>query len=78
MANLASSEGQPAGLLRVSMGTVFGRLYVLPLLGEFLRRYPAITPDWHFDNRQVDLIGQGFDAAIGGGFELPPGWWRAS
>ena len=29
-------------------------------------------PDWHFDNRQVDLIGEGFDAAIGGGFELPP------
>lgn len=73
VANLASAEGQPAGSLRVSMGTVFGRLYVLPLLGEFLRRYPAITPDWHFDNRQVDLIGQGFDAAIGGGFELPPG-----
>ncbi|MGH8376483.1 MAG: substrate binding domain-containing protein, partial [Pseudomonas sp.] len=48
-------------------------LYVVPLLGEFLRRYPAITPDWHFDNRQVDLIGQGFDAAIGGGFELPQG-----
>ncbi|AXA26134.1 LysR family transcriptional regulator [Pseudomonas putida] len=73
VANLASSEGQPAGVLRVSMGIVFGRLYVLPLLGEFLRRYPAITPDWHFDNRQVDLIGQGFDAAIGGGFDLPPG-----
>ncbi|CAM3982671.1 HTH-type transcriptional regulator PtxR [Pseudomonas reidholzensis] len=73
MANLASAEGQPAGLLRVSMGTVFGRLYVVPLLGEFLQRYPAITPDWHFDNRQVDLIGQGFDAAIGGGFDLPPG-----
>jgi len=38
-----------------------------------VRPSPAITPDWHFDNRQVDLIGQGFDAAIGGGFELPPG-----
>lgn len=73
VANLASSEGQPAGVLRVSMGIVFGRLYVLPLLGEFLRRYPAIVADWHFDNRQVDLIGQGFDAAIGGGFDLPPG-----
>ncbi|WP_282340850.1 substrate binding domain-containing protein, partial [Pseudomonas sp. PS02288] len=24
-------------------------------------------------NRQVDLIGLGFDAAMGGGFELPPG-----
>ncbi|MCY1397534.1 HTH-type transcriptional regulator DmlR [compost metagenome] len=73
VANLASAEGQPAGTLKVSMGTVFGRLYIVPLLGEFLRRFPAITPDWHFDNRQVDLIAQGFDAAIGGGFELPPG-----
>ena len=73
VANLASAEGRPAGTLKVSMGTVFGRLYIVPLLGEFLGRYPAINPDWHFDNRQVDLIGQGFDAAIGGGFELPQG-----
>ncbi|MCI0993356.1 LysR family transcriptional regulator [Pseudomonas corrugata] len=72
VANLASAGGQPAGTLKVSMGTAFGRLYVVPLLGDFLQRYPAISPDWHFDNRQVDLIGQGFDAAIGGGFELPP------
>ena len=71
--NLASASGQPAGTLKVSMGTVFGRLYIVPLLGEFLTRFPAINPDWHFDNRQVDLIGQGFDAAIGGGFELPQG-----
>jgi DNA-binding transcriptional LysR family regulator len=73
VANLASAEGQPTGTLKVSMGTVFGRLYIVPLLGEFLRRYPAISPDWHFDNRQVDLISQGFDAAIGGGFDLPQG-----
>ncbi len=73
VANLASADGQPAGTLKVSMGTVFGRAYVMPMLAGFLARYPAIVPDWHFDNRQVDLIGEGFDAAIGGGFELPPG-----
>jgi DNA-binding transcriptional LysR family regulator len=73
VANLASADGQPAGTLKVSMGASFGREYLVPLLGEFLRRYPAIVPDWHFDNRQVDLIGEGFDAAIGGGIELPPG-----
>ncbi|MBI6553048.1 LysR family transcriptional regulator [Pseudomonas veronii] len=73
VANLASAEGRPVGTLKVSMGTVFGNSYVMPLLGEFVRRFPDISPDWHFDNRQVDLIGQGFDAAIGGGFELPQG-----
>src|SRR5437868_2188971 len=55
------------------MGTVIGRLYIVQLLGKFLRRFPTINADWHFDNRQVDLIGQGFDAAIGGGFDLPQG-----
>jgi DNA-binding transcriptional LysR family regulator len=73
VANLADAHGQPTGLLKVSMGASFGQRYMVPLLGEFLGRYPAIVPDWHFDNRQVDLIAEGFDAAIGGGFELPPG-----
>jgi DNA-binding transcriptional LysR family regulator len=73
VANLASAEGQPAGVLKVSMGNGFGRTYMVPMLAPFLARYPAIAPDWHFDNRQVDLIREGFDAAIGGGIELPPG-----
>src|SRR5450830_39200 len=73
VANLASAGGQPAGVLKVSMGTGFGREYIVPLLSGFLERYPAISPDWHFDNRPVDLITEGFDAAIGGGIELPPG-----
>ena len=73
VANLADAEGQAAGTLKVSMGNAFGREHIVPLLGDFLAQYPAIVPDWHFDNRQVDLIAEGFDAAIGGGFELPPG-----
>ncbi len=63
----------PAGTLKVSMGLAFGRNFLVPLLAEFLARYPAVLPDWHFDNRAVDLIGEGFDAAVGGGFQLTPG-----
>lgn len=73
VANLASAGGQPAGTLRVSMPTNFGRKYIVPMLGEFLQRYPAISPDWAFDNRPVDLIAQGYDAAVGGGIDLSPG-----
>jgi DNA-binding transcriptional LysR family regulator len=43
------------------------------LLPGFLARYPRVRPEWHFENRQVDLIAEGYDAAIGGGFELTPG-----
>ncbi len=68
----AEAEQQPAGTLKVSMGQAFGRAYLVPLLTEFLQRYPAIQPDWRFENRQVDLIGEGFDAGIGGGLNLNP------
>ena len=73
VANLAAAAGQPAGTLRVSMGHSFGLTYIVPLLEVFLARYPRITPDWHFDNRSVDLVAEKFDAAIGGGFELASG-----
>ncbi|CAN7653868.1 LysR family transcriptional regulator [Variovorax paradoxus] len=73
VAGLSKDDGQPAGTLKVSMGQAFGREHVLPMMGDFLARYPSILPDWHFDNQQVDLVGEGFDAAIGGGIELSPG-----
>ena len=66
-------KGEPAGVLKVSMSLSFAMGYVLPVLPEFLGRYPGIRPDWHFDSRQVDLIAEGFDVAIGGGFDLNPG-----
>ncbi|MCP5159187.1 MAG: LysR family transcriptional regulator [Gammaproteobacteria bacterium] len=55
----------PAGCLRVSVGNGFGRRKILPLMPEFLATYPAIRLDWNFENRQVDLVAEGFDAAIG-------------
>jgi DNA-binding transcriptional LysR family regulator len=73
LAGVRGRSAAPAGTLKVSMGQAFGRNFLVPLLGDFLARYPAVLPDWHFDNRQVDVVGEGFDAAIGGGFELTPG-----
>jgi DNA-binding transcriptional LysR family regulator len=73
LAGVRKREDAPAGTLKVSMGQSFGRQFLVPLLGEFLALHPAVLPDWHFDNRAVDLVGEGFDAAIGGGFELTPG-----
>jgi DNA-binding transcriptional LysR family regulator len=55
------------------MGLTFGADYILPLLPAFLARYPNIRPDWRFESRQVDLIAEGYDAAIGGGIELTSG-----
>jgi DNA-binding transcriptional LysR family regulator len=70
---VTTDRGEPAGVLKVSLAPTFGIGHILPLLPAFLARYPLIRPEWHFENRPVDLIAEGYDAAIGGGFELTPG-----
>lgn len=73
IAAVSADDGQPAGVLKISLAPSFGTGYLLPLLPEFLQRYPRVRPEWHFENRTVDLISEGYDAAIGGGFELASG-----
>ena len=73
IAEVTAKAGEPAGVLKLSMAPGFGRRHVLPLLPAFMARYPALTLDLHVENRRVDLVAGGFDAAIGGGFELSPG-----
>ena len=68
-----AKAGQPAGVLKLSAPPGFGRDWLLPLMPAFTERYPAVIPDWHLENRQVDLVREGFDAAVGGGFALQPG-----
>lgn len=71
--DVSSGASEPTGVLKVSLSPTFGVTHILPLLPELLRRYPLIRPEWHFENRSVDLAAEGYDAAIGGGFDLAPG-----
>jgi DNA-binding transcriptional LysR family regulator len=73
IATAATDGEEPAGILKVSMSPSFGTQYLLPRLPEFRMRYPKLRVEWMFENRQADLIGEGYDAAIGAGFELKPG-----
>jgi DNA-binding transcriptional LysR family regulator len=73
LADVAMYSGRAAGGLKVSIAYGFGLDYVLPLLPAFMQQYPDVTLDWSFENRQVDLVGEGYDAAIGGGMELASG-----
>jgi DNA-binding transcriptional LysR family regulator len=70
LTDLSQGAGKPAGTLKVSLAYTVGRQYFVPLLDEFSRRYPDVVPDLYFDNRQVDMVAEGFDVGIGGGIEL--------
>lgn len=58
------SDGEPRGRLRLALPGSFGRMWLMPLLVEFLERYPDVRLEVSFSNRFVDLIGEGFDLAI--------------
>lgn len=64
---LMAVNSQPEGVLKVNLPVSYGRLYVLPLLGEFSRRYPDIKLNITFSDKYVDIIEQGIDISIRSG-----------
>ncbi|PWF62585.1 LysR family transcriptional regulator [Shewanella sp. BC20] len=67
---ISELQQTPKGNLRISVPMVFGRLYIAPLIAEFLKRYPDIQLQMQMDDKTTDLIAGGFDLAIRIG-ELP-------
>ncbi|MTD26175.1 LysR family transcriptional regulator [Erwinia sorbitola] len=56
----------PRGRLRLSFPAIGYRL-LLPLLPGFTARYPEIELDLDFNDRLVDVIGEGYDAVLRSG-----------
>ena len=65
-ASLLSARETPRGRLRVSVPVV-GYCLVMPLLPDFLARYPDIEIELDCSDRLADLIDEGVDVAIRGG-----------
>lgn len=57
-------QSQAQGLLRIGTSVAFGRRVVVPLALEFMARHPLVQVDLSFEDRYVDLVGQGIDVAI--------------
>jgi len=66
---LSQASEAPRGRLRVS-APIVGHHFLLPVIPDFLARYPDVELDVHFTDRSVDLIEEGIYVAIRSG-ELP-------
>jgi DNA-binding transcriptional LysR family regulator len=62
--SFTTDKAEPRGRLRVSVSVPFGLHRVLPVLPEFLERYPKITVDLSLTDVLVDLVSERTDIAI--------------
>ncbi|MFL9920654.1 LysR family transcriptional regulator [Paraburkholderia fungorum] len=58
-----SYRDTPAGTLRINASTGAAR-QVMPLLLDYLRRYPEMKLDLVTEGRMIDIVVEGFDAGI--------------
>lgn len=71
LADLAEADGRAAaatvdvtGTLRLNVPVSFGIREIAPLLPELARRHPELTIDLGLNDRQVDLVEEGWDLVI--------------
>ncbi len=55
---------EPKGELVISAPTMFGRQHVLPVIAEFIARYPQIRVRLLLSDRNADLVGDHIDLAV--------------
>jgi DNA-binding transcriptional LysR family regulator len=63
-ASAAGAHAAPRGTLALTASVMFGRLYVAPILFDFLTQYPHVTVRTLLLDRIVDMVEEGLDVAV--------------
>jgi DNA-binding transcriptional LysR family regulator len=72
----AGINAEPRGHLAITAPVMFGQLFVMPVVLEYLERYPGIEVDAVFLDRSVNLLEEGLDIGVRIG-HLPDSSMRA-
>lgn len=61
---MGHGHSEPGGTLRFASSSTFAQIYIMPLVPEFLKRYPHINLDLRLSDTRFDLIEGSFDLAL--------------
>ena len=61
---LTAGRSTPQGVLHVNLLPALGRQFVMPALPRFAAQYPGLRVVALLDDRRVDLVAEGVDAAL--------------
>ncbi|RZA30247.1 MAG: LysR family transcriptional regulator [Proteobacteria bacterium] len=61
---VSSAAPEPTGVLRVNAPVSFGIMHLGPIWADFMQAYPRVELDINLNDRLVDLVEEGFDAAV--------------
>lgn len=60
----AGSYATPSGTMTVTASALFGQMYVLPVMTEYLDRFPTMAARTFFVDRPVNIVEEGMDVAV--------------
>jgi LysR family transcriptional regulator, regulator for bpeEF and oprC len=63
-AEASGTRAAPAGTLRIATPVFYGKRFVLPLLAQLVKQYPALRLDVRLSDMWVDIVRDGIDLAV--------------
>ena len=57
---------EPSGTVRITASASFARLYLMPLMTAFIKRYPKVRISFELSDKVLDIVAEGIDLAIRG------------
>jgi DNA-binding transcriptional LysR family regulator len=61
---LRQRDQQPTGTLKLTAPVMYGERYIMPIVHDFMAKYPKVKVEMLLSNEQLDLVAMGFDIAI--------------
>ncbi len=59
-----TTQTEPEGVIKFTTSTTFARLYLMPVIKKFVKKYPKVKVDMILTDQVIDIIKEGIDVAI--------------